>query len=294
MKDTLNYLAPRGINLLLSKIVELIKKRDHIVLLVALLASVAFAWVYLLHLDSSMSAMDPNNSMAMETNSSIRIELDQVGMSMPMGTLWGARNILLTILMWAVMMVAMMVPSATPMVLTYDGLNRRRYTDEIRYLATVVFLFGYLTVWIGFSVGATFFQFGFQAIALVNSVTLTASPPLGGILLILAGVYQFTPLKDVCLSNCRTPLGFLLTEWREGKRGALIMGLRHGLYCLGCCWPLMLLLFVMGVMNLLWVALIAGIVLVEKAIPEGRWVSRVIGMLTIGWGAWLLTHLAGM
>jgi len=230
--------------------------------------------------------------MAMETNGSIRIELDHVGMSMPMGTLWGGKNILLTILMWAVMMVAMMVPSATPMVLTYDGLNRRHYGDKIRYLATVVFLFGYLTVWIAFSVGATFFQFGFQAIALVNSVTLSASPPLGGILLILAGVYQFTPLKDVCLSNCRTPLGFLLTEWREGKRGALIMGLWHGLYCLGCCWPLMLLLFVIGVMNLLWVAFIAGIVLVEKAIPEGRWVSRVIGMLTIGWGAWLLTHLA--
>ena len=280
--------------MLLSKIVELIKKLDHIVLLVALLASVAFAWVYLLHLDSSMSVMDPGNSMAMETNGSIRIELDHVGMSMPMGTWWGGRNILLNILMWSVMMVAMMVPSATPMVLTYDGLNRRRYRDEIRYLATVVFLFGYLTVWIAFSVGATFFQFGFQAIALVNSVTLIASPPLGGILLILAGVYQFTPLKDVCLSNCRTPLGFLLTEWREGKRGALIMGLRHGLYCLGCCWPLMLLLFVIGVMNLLWVALIAGIVLVEKAIPKGRWVSRVIGMLTMGWGAWLLTHLAGM
>jgi predicted metal-binding membrane protein len=280
--------------MLLSKIVELIKKRDHIVLLVALLASVAFAWVYLLHLDSSMSAMDPSNSMAMETNSSIRIELDHVGMSMPMGPLWGRRNILLAILMWAVMMVAMMVPSATPMVLTYDGLNRRRYGDKIRYLATVVFLFGYLIVWIAFSLGATFFQFGFQAIALINSVTLSASPPLGGILLILAGVYQFTLLKDVCLSNCRTPLGFLLTEWREGKRGALIMGLRHGLYCLGCCWPLMLLLFVIGVMNLLWVALIAGIVLVEKAIPEGRWVSQVVGMLTIVWGAWLLIHLAGM
>jgi predicted metal-binding membrane protein len=280
--------------LLLHKIVELIKKRDRIVLLVALFASVAFAWVYLLHLDSSMPAMDPSNSMAMETNDNTRVEVDHAGMSMPMGTLWGSRNILLTILMWAVMMVAMMVPSATPMVLTYDGLNRRRYGDQTRHLATVVFLFGYLIVWIAFSVGITFFQLGFQAIALVNSETLSASPPLGGILLILAGVYQFTLLKDVCLSNCRTPLSFLLTEWREAKRGALIMGLRHGLYCLGCCWPLMLLLFVIGVMNLLWVLVIAGIVLVEKAMPEGRWVSRVIGMLTIVWGAWLLTHLAGI
>jgi predicted metal-binding membrane protein len=129
---------------------------------------------------------------------------------------------------------------------------------------------------------------------LLSPETISVTPLLGGILLILAGVYQFTPLKYVCLSNCRTPLGFLMTEWREGTKGALIMGLRHGLYCLGCCWPLMLLLFVAGVMNLLWVALIAGYVLVEKAIPAGQWVSRAIGLLTIGWGAWLLIQVLGI
>jgi predicted metal-binding membrane protein len=120
---------------------------------------------------------------------------------------------------------------------------------------------------------------------------ITVTPLLGGILLVFAGVYQFTPLKTACLSQCRTPLGFLLTEWREGTRGALIMGARHGIYCVGCCWLLMALLFVAGVMNLLWVALIAVCILVEKVVPEGQWVSQAIGALTIGWGIWLLVQV---
>jgi predicted metal-binding membrane protein len=117
---------------------------------------------------------------------------------------------------------------------------------------------------------------------------VSTSPFLGGTLLLAAGIYQWTPLKYVCLSHCRAPLGFLMSEWREGHRGALLMGLRHGLFCLGCCWVLMGLLFVLGVMNLLWIAALAGFILLEKVAPRGQWLGRLTGVLFIGWGAWMI------
>jgi len=196
-------------------------------------------------------------------------------------------------MMWAVMMVAMMTPSATPMILMFARLNRQRQADQTPIPATMVFLLGYLLVWISFSAVATFVQWGLHSAALLSPETISVTPLLGGILLVLAGVYQFTPLKHACLSRCLTPIGFLMTEWREGTKGALIMGMRHGIYCVGCCWLLMALLFVAGVMNLLWGALIAACALVEKTVPAGQWVSRAIGLLTIGWGAWLLISLLG-
>jgi predicted metal-binding membrane protein len=116
----------------------------------------------------------------------------------------------------------------------------------------------------------------------------SASPLLGGALLVAAGAYQFTPLKDACLAHCRTPMGFLLAEWREGKLGPLVMGMRHGFYCVGCCWLLMALLFVGGVMNLVWVALIAAYVLVEKVTPARLLISRISGLAAIAWGLWLV------
>jgi predicted metal-binding membrane protein len=117
---------------------------------------------------------------------------------------------------------------------------------------------------------------------------VSTSPFLGGTLLLAAGIYQWTPLKYVCLSHCRAPLVFLMSEWREGHRGALLMGLRHGLFCLGCCWILMGLLFVLGVMNLLWIAALAGFILLEKVAPRGQWLGRLTGVLLIGWGAWMI------
>ena len=115
------------------------------------------------------------------------------------------------------------------------------------------------------------------------------NPVFGGMLLIAAGVFQFTPLKNACLTHCRSPIGFFMTEWREGNRGAFLMGVRHGIYCVGCCWVLMTLLFVAGVMNLLWVAMIAGYVLVEKIVPAGDWVRRAAGFCTIILGVWMVT-----
>jgi predicted metal-binding membrane protein len=187
--------------------------------------------------------------------------------------------------MWAVMMVAMMTPSAAPMILTFAAVNRRRQAQQGRLVPTAVFVLGYLLVWSGFSIVATLAQWGLHTAALLSPMVVVTSPVVGGLLLIAAGIFQWTPLKSTCLTQCRSPLGFLMTDWREGTWGALVMGLRHGSYCVGCCWVLMALLFVAGVMNLLWVAAIAVLILVEKVLPRGELVSRVAG------GAFMLAGL---
>lgn len=257
---------------MLTKVAETILNRDRILVIAGLATITALAWVYVLQSASSMTRMDINN----------------MEMSMPTTQAWGNGVLLITFVMWAVMMVAMMTPSATPMISMFARLSRQREAVQTPIPATIIFLLGYLMVWTLFSAGATLVQWGLHSASLLSPEVISVSPALGGILLILAGVYQFTPLKRVCLAHCRTPLGFLMTEWREGTKGALIMGVRHGIYCIGCCWLLMTLLFVAGVMNLLWVALIAGCVLVEKVVPAGHWVSRAMGLLAIGWGVWLL------
>jgi len=262
----------------LTNVVETSPKRDRLVVIAGLAAISALAWIYVFQVASSMTGMDVKSTE----------------MSMPATQAWRSGDILLTFMMWAVMMVAMMTPSATPMILTFAKVNRQRQADQTPLPATIVFLLGYLIVWISFSAGATFVQWGLHSAALLSPELISVTPLVGGILLILAGIYQFTPLKRVCLSQCRTPLGFLMTEWREGTKGALLMGARHGVYCVGCCWLLMALLFVAGVMNLLWVAVIALCILVEKIVPAEQWVSRAIGLLTIGWGAWLLVSVSAM
>ena len=196
---------------------------------------------------------------------------------MPHMQAWGATEVLLTWVMWAVMLVAMMTPSAAPMILMFATVNRRHRGQQGPVVPTTVFLLGYLLVWGGFSVVATLAQWGLHTAALLSPMMVSTSPMLGGLLLLAAGIFQWTPLKSTCLTQCRSPLGFLLTEWREGTWGALVMGFRHGMYCVGCCWVLMALLFVAGVMNLLWVAAIAALVLVEKVLPRGKLVGRVAG-----------------
>jgi len=142
-------------------------------------------------------------------------------------------------------------------------------------------------VWGAFSLCATSAQYGLERAALVSPMMGRAAPWLGAALLVAAGLFQFAPLKNACLVKCRTPLSFVMTEWRDGMRGALVMGLRHGAYCAGCCWALMALLFVGGVMNLLWVATVALFVLIEKVVPAGGRLSKAGGALLIVWGAWI-------
>jgi predicted metal-binding membrane protein len=153
---------------------------------------------------------------------------------------------------------------------------------------------GYLAAWTLFSLAATVAQEALHSAALLSSMGISTSNILGGTILAGTGVFQFMPLKNACLRHCRSPLGFILTEWREGTWGALRMGLRHGLYCVGCCWLLMSLLFVAGVMNLWWVAAIAGFVVLEKTASTRLRISHVTGVLLMGWGGWMLTRaLAG-
>jgi predicted metal-binding membrane protein len=191
--------------------------------------------------------------------------------------------------MWAVMMVAMMLPSATPTILLFGNVTRRRQLEGRPAVPVAVFTLGYLAVWVFYAIVAGVAQWELHRLALLSPSMAAASPVLAGGLLIAAGLYQLLPLKGACLSHCRSPLHFFSTEWREGVGGALAMGMRHGTYCVGCCWLLMALLFVAGVMNLLWVAVIAGFVLVEKLIPRGDWLGRLGGLALIVWGAWVLT-----
>jgi predicted metal-binding membrane protein len=246
-------------------------RRDRIIVLSGLALITALSWAYVASLASDMRNME----MATE-------------MAMPQMQAWGGANFALTFVMWAVMMVAMMTPSAAPMILMFAGVNRRRREQQVPYVPTSVFLLGYLVVWAAFSVLATAAQWGLHTVSLLSPMMVSTTPVLGGILLLVAGIYQWTPLKHACLSKCRSPLGFVLNEWREGRWGAFLMGLKHGSYCTGCCWSLMSLLFVAGVMNLLWVAAIAGFILLEKAAPAGQRMGQAAGVLMIAGGVVLL------
>jgi len=252
---------------------EALVRRDRAVAGVGLAGVVVLAWAYLLRMARGMGGMDMAAGM---------------GMAMPMDEAWTAAQFALTLLMWAVMMVAMMVPSAGPMILTFATINRRRAASGTPAVPTAVFLAGYLVTWSAVSLLATLLQWALGATALLVPATLQVTPIAGGVLLLAAGAWQLTPLKYACLARCQSPLGFILSEWREGARGALVMGARHGAYCVGCCWALMALLFVAGVMNLVWVAAIAGFVLVEKLAPPGRLVSWGAGAALLAWGAWVL------
>jgi predicted metal-binding membrane protein len=242
--------------------------RDRMIVLSGLTAAVTLAWAYVLCLSWGMEHMDAGVATAI----------------MPSMTNWGAIDLLLVLMMWAIMMAAMMLPSIVPMVLFFTSLSRQRRAQQLPYVHTSVFVLGYLVVWSGFSVFATLTQWGLLEARLVTPMMVSATPLLGGSLLVIAGVFQFTPLKRACLSKCASPLGFLLTEWRDGTLGAWIMGLRHGAYCVGCCWLLMALLLVFGVMNVLWIAVLSSYVVLEKMLPQVRWLPFAEGLLMVGWG----------
>jgi predicted metal-binding membrane protein len=240
-------------------------RRDRAIVGAALLAVTLVAWVYLMHLSATMPGMD----MA-----------DMPGMTMPRDHAWGAIDVALLFVMWAVMMVAMMVPAAAPMILTFATVQRRRQEQDRAAVPTAVFLLGYLVVWTAFAAVAALAQWRLHEADLLSSMATTGARPGGG-LLVVAGVFQWTSLKQACLAKCRSPLSFIMTEWREGRAGAFVMGMRHGAYCVACCWALMALLFAAGVMNLLWVGGLAVFVLAERILPGGPVISRVAGTLLL-------------
>jgi predicted metal-binding membrane protein len=248
---------------------ELMLRRDRTVVLAGLAGVAALAWVYILYLGWDMRSMD----MA-----SMPMGMD---MSMPQMVSWSATDFILMFVMWAVMMVAMMVPSAAPMILVFATVSRQRREQHHPFIPASTLLLGYVAVWSGFAAAATGAQWGLHTLALLSPTMVSTSPLLGGALLVVAGMFQWSPLKYICLTHCRSPLGFLMAEWRERTKDVFAMGVRHGLFCLGCCWALMTLLLVLGVMNLLWIAALAGFVLIEKAAPAGQWVRRVTGVLLV-------------
>jgi predicted metal-binding membrane protein len=205
------------------------------------------------------------------------------GQIMAMAPEWTLAYGIVVFLMWAVMMVAMMLPSAAPVTLLIAGIARRRAGGPLG-LPTAMFVAGYLAVWTGFAAAATLLQWWLEAMELLSETMALASMVAAAAALIAAGIYQWTPLKQACLRHCRSPLEFLLFHWRDGPAGAFASGLRHGAFCLGCCWMLMVLLFVGGIMNLAWIGGIALLVLAEKLLPWGGWTGRATGILMIAWG----------
>jgi predicted metal-binding membrane protein len=261
---------------------DLLLRRERAVTAAGLAVITGLSWLWLIAMATDMAP--PGKAMP---------GMDMGAMLAAGPASWTALDFGLTVVMWAVMMVAMMLPSAAPMILIY-GLARRRQQDKGRggeYASNGAFAAGYLFAWAAFSIAATALQWGLEQAALLSPMMVSASPWLGGGLLIGAGLYQFTPLKQACLVRCRAPFEFLSRHWRPGAGGAFAMGLHHGVYCLGCCWVLMALLFVLGVMNLAWVGALAGFVLLEKLVPRGALLGRAAGVALIAWGIAVL--LAG-
>jgi predicted metal-binding membrane protein len=214
-----------------------------------------------------------------------------VGHCSRMGLAGTATDFAMLLVMWTVMMAAMMLPSAAPMILMFANVNRQRAAHARTALPTSYFVLAYLLIWTAFSLAATAVQWWLSSAALLTpmSMELVSRPAAAGLLLV-AGMFQWTPLKHACLQHCHTPFTFLMRYWRDGRRGAFQMGIRHGLYCVGCCWAVMALLFVAGVMNLLWVLALSILVLFEKLVPR---LARPAGAAMIAAGFVVLASGAG-
>ncbi len=242
--------------------------RDHVVIASCVLLITALAWAYLVSLGHQMAESSPD-AMAK--------------MGMTMHAQWTIRDFFFTFVMWSVMMVGMMTPSAAPVFFLFKNMKTSR-NDSDATMTVTLFGLGYLIVWVGFSAIAALAQWGLHQGTWLSSSMAVTSNWIGGAILTAAGIYQLSPTKSACLTQCQSPLGFLMGNWRDGRIGALRMGLRHGVYCVGCCWALMAILFVVGVMNLVWVAALTAFILIEKFGGSGVRVARVGGAIMIGFG----------
>ncbi|CAN7260435.1 DUF2182 domain-containing protein [Phenylobacterium sp. LjRoot225] len=276
---------------------ERLLRRDRVIVAAGLAALAALAWVYLLSgagmgasaWEMTRLSLFPHRLAAPPAMPPAAMTMDMGGMDMSGMTPappWGPGLWLLAVVMWWTMMVAMMAPSAAPMILLYAQVRRHTISQGGAGVApSAVFAAGYLFVWLLFSVAAAGLQAALQASALVSAALMgSTSRALSASVLIAAGLYQFSPLKNLCLTQCRAPAAFLSRHWRPGAAGALRLGILHGAYCVGCCWALMALLFVGGVMNLAWIAALALLVMAEKLLPAGRWTARAAGALLVVWG----------
>jgi predicted metal-binding membrane protein len=276
-----------------------ILRRDRIVVIAALGTVIVLAWAYILAGSGvGMSAFEMTAMTGPPAGTS-STDPDMPGMAMGEGTsaamhdmvmaamapmAWTPGYAGLMFVMWWIMMMAMMLPSAAPMILLFAMINRKQREHGAPYVPTGIFAAGYLLVWGAFSVVAVTAQWGLERMGLLSSMMVGTSVLLGAGLLIVAGAYQLSPLKHACLRHCRSPLIFISHHWRPGNLGALRMGLEHGAFCTGCCWFLMALLFYGGIMNLYWIVGLAVFVLLEKTIPGGHLLGRITGALLIAWG----------
>ena len=267
---------------------ERLLRRQRWLVVGAVVVLAGLSWGYTLHLAAEMSGME----MSMGGHSA--------GMTMPMDgsammsmhrTRWDGTDVATNFVMWTVMMVAMMLPSATPAILIFLRASGERSGRGALRPATL-FMLGYLAGWTLFSAAATALQWLLHDLSYLSGAMAFDSRVAAAGVLLAAGVYQWSPLKYNCLRHCQSPIGFLFGHWKDGLVGAFQMGLLHGLYCIGCCWLLMLILFAVGIMNLVWVAGIAIYVLAEKVIPVGPRIAQVAGIAVAVWGIALLTGYA--
>jgi len=246
--------------------VERVLRRDRAISVALLILVVGSSWAYIL----------------------LGSGLETPSMMTARGT-WDLYYSIVMFMMWWVMMLAMMLPSAAPMILMFISLNRQRPDGSISVV--LAFVTAYVLSWGAFSVLATFLQWVLEKTEFLSSMMATTNAVLGASLLIAAGIWQLTPLKHACLRHCRSPFNFFLHKWRNGPSGAFKMGLEYGVFCLGCCWVLMTLLFYGGIMNLWWIAGLALYVLVEKVAPAGHWIGHGTGGLLIVCGLWIFVAL---
>jgi predicted metal-binding membrane protein len=245
-------------------------KTQQVLTLLALAAIAAVGWYFLVATESAMRVMHGDGFF-----------MELMGMMMRPGS--AAPYLGATALMWIVMMIAMMVPAVMPMLLVFRKLDRGKGAP----FDTVLFAGGYLLAWFSFSLGAAVLQWVLHNAGWLGGDLLSVRPLLAAGVLVAAGLYQLTPIKEACLDKCRSPMGFFLANWRDGRWGAVRMGLQHGFFCIGCCWMLMLIMFVGGAMSVMTMALLSVFILAERILPAGPWVARLPGVGLIAWGGYL-------
>jgi len=267
-----------------SSAIESVLRRDRVVVVLSLAVITILSWIYILVLAGTMDmgGMDMTGWRMVSTGL-------EMGMA-PALAPWSAWQFALMFVMWSVMMIGMMTPSAAPMILIYARVGRQAVLQGRTLASTGWFASGYLLAWVGFALLATIAQWGFERGALLSPVMNVESNLLGGVVLIIIGVYQWTRLKDACLRECQSPLAFIQRHggFKPAPLGSLSLGFRHGIFCIGCCWALMTLLFVGGIMNVLWIAALSIFVLAEKVVPAGRSLARVAGSCFAAFGVWTL------
>lgn len=254
-----------------NQIAQAVIRRDRMVVLTGLAAVVGAATIYTVTMAGQLSK-----------------PIDMAFMPTSHAAMGHQHTFLTLFVMWTIMQVAMMSPTAVPMILMHGKVERHKNPQSFPFLPIGLFFLGYILLWGLFSLAFALIQVGMQAKGLLSPTMATTNTWLSGGILIAAGLFQFSSLKEACLKQCRSPVTYLMTEWRSGRSGALLMGLKHGAHCVGCCWIIMALLFVAGVMNLFWMAAITAFVLIEKLTARGEMFGRIVGVGLIVWGVLII------